>query len=64
MIVIRDFIGRHPHLTSWIGLAVGMVIILLWSAQDVALLPSQRLWLVLATIGLAGLCIWILRWEE
>jgi hypothetical protein len=61
---VRDLWERHPYLISWIALAIGMVAILLWTSRDVALLPSQRFWLVLATIGLAGLCVWILSWED
>jgi len=48
----------------WMVLAVGMVIILLWASKDVELLLRQRLALVVATIGLAGLCVWIIGWEE
>jgi len=61
---IVDFYNRHPKLTAWAVLAVGMVIILLWSAKDVGLLPQQTLALVIATIGLAGLCVWIIGWED
>jgi predicted tellurium resistance membrane protein TerC len=61
---IREFIERHPYLTSWVVLAVGMVAILLWTSKDVELLPSQRAWLVVATILLAGACVWIISWEE
>jgi len=60
---IRDFVNRHPRLTAWFALAVGMVIILLWSARDVGLLPHQMAVLVIATILLAGLCVWIIGWE-
>ncbi len=56
--------NRHPQLVAWFVLAVGMVIILLWSAKDVGLLPQQTLALVIATIGLAGLCVWIIGWED
>jgi hypothetical protein len=48
----------------WIVLAAGMVIILLWTSRDVELLLRQRLALVAATIGLAGLCVWIIGWED
>jgi hypothetical protein len=41
-----------------------MVIILLWSAKDVGLLPTQLFALVIATILLAGLCVWIIGWED
>lgn len=54
----------HPLLVTWVVLAVGMVVILLWASRDVELLARQRLFLVLATIGLAGLCAWIIGWEE
>jgi len=40
-----------------------MVIMLLWAAKDVGLLPRQMVALVIATILLAGLCVWIIGWE-
>jgi hypothetical protein len=40
-----------------------MVAMVLWSAKDVQLLAHQRAAIVLATIGLAGLCVWIIGWE-
>jgi|YNPNPStandDraft_1061719.scaffolds.fasta_scaffold07876_6 hypothetical protein len=58
------FVKRHPRLTSWFVLAIGMVIILIWSARDVGLLPGQWAALIVATIGLAGLCVWIIGWED
>ncbi|MCS7251046.1 MAG: hypothetical protein RMK32_00245 [Anaerolineae bacterium] len=61
---IKGFTERHPRLTAWIALAIGMVAILLWSARDVGLTPSQLLALVIATIVLAGLCVWIISWED
>jgi hypothetical protein len=63
MVAIREFIGKHPRLTSWFVLALGMVIMLLWAAKDVGLLPGQMAALVVATILLAGLCVWIIGWE-
>jgi hypothetical protein len=41
-----------------------MVVILVWSARDVGLEPGQWAALIVATIGLAGLCVWIIGWEE
>lgn len=61
---IRALAGRHPRIVAWIALAIGMVIILLWAAKDVGLLPSQLLALSVATIILAGLCVWIIGWED
>ena len=64
MTMLKDFAGRHPRLTAWGALALGMVVILLWSAKDVGLLPTQLAALVIATILLAGLCVWIIGWED
>lgn len=61
---MRDWWERHPYLISWLLLAIGMVAILLWTSREVELLASQRFWLVVATIGLAGLCVWIVSWED
>jgi protein-S-isoprenylcysteine O-methyltransferase Ste14 len=61
---IREWASRHPQLTAWIVLAVGMVIILIWSAKDVGLLAGQWVALIVATILLAGLCVWIIGWED
>lgn len=54
----------RPKLAAWIALAIGMVIILIVAARDVGLLWNQWLFLILATIGLAGLCVWIIGWES
>lgn len=61
---IKSWITLHPKLTAWFVLAIGMVILVVWSAKDVGLLPGQMLALVVATIGLAGLCVWIIGWED
>ncbi|HUT18186.1 MAG TPA: hypothetical protein VM366_03425 [Anaerolineae bacterium] len=63
MTSIREFASKHPRLISWIVLALGMVAMLLWAAKDVGLLPGQMVALVIATILLAGLCVWIIGWE-
>ena len=61
---IRSWIDQHPRLATWLILALGMVIIVVLSARDVGLLPGQMLALIVATIGLAGLCVWIIGWED
>ena len=48
MTLLKTWAGRHPRLFAWGALAVGMVIILLWSAKDVGLLPTQLAALVVA----------------
>jgi hypothetical protein len=64
MNALKTFASQHSRLTAWIVLAVGMVAILLWASKDVGLLPTQLLALVVATIVLAGLCVWIIGWED
>jgi len=64
MSALKQWINLHPKLAAWIALAIGMVILVVWSAKDVGLLPGQMLALVAATIGLAGLCVWIIGWED
>lgn len=64
MSTLKQFVNRHPRLAAWLVLAIGMVAILVWSARDVGLLPRQWAALIVATIGLAGLCVWIIGWEE
>ncbi len=64
MSAFKQWINLHPKLTAWIVLAIGMVILVVWSAKDVGLLPGQMLALIVATIGLAGLCVWIIGWEN
>jgi protein-S-isoprenylcysteine O-methyltransferase Ste14 len=61
---IKQFVTAHPQLTSWIVLALGMVIILVWSARDVGLLAGQWVALIVATIAVAGLAVWIIGWED
>ena len=50
-------------MVAWAILAVGMVAMLLYAARDVPLLPTQVLALIVATIILAGGCVWILTWD-
>lgn len=57
------FMNEHPFLTMWAILAVGMVVILLVTSRNVDLLPSQRLFMAVACVLLAGLCAWIVSWE-
>lgn len=56
--------SRHPRLAAWLVLSLGMVILLVIEARDVGLLPTQWVALVIATILVAGLCVWIVSWED
>ena len=55
---------RHPRLAAWIILSLGMVILLVIEARDVGLLATQWAALVVATILVAGACVWIISWED
>jgi CHASE2 domain-containing sensor protein len=61
---LKQFVIQHPRLTAWFVLAVGFVIILVVSAWQVGFSAGQWVALIVATIGLAGLCIWIIGWED
>lgn len=56
--------ATHPRLAAWIVLSVGMVTLLVIEARDVGLLARQWAALVVATVLVAGLCIWIISWED
>ncbi|MGD8473932.1 MAG: hypothetical protein PVH59_07390 [Anaerolineae bacterium] len=61
---IKEWASRHPRLTAWAVLAVGMVIILILSARNVGLEAMQWAALIVATVLLAGLCVWIIGWDD
>ena len=61
---IKNFASNHPQISSWIVLAIGMVIILVWSARDVGFTPGQWAALIITTILLAGVSVWIIGWED
>ena len=55
---------NHPRLSAWIVLALGMVILLTIEARDVGLLAGQWIALMVVTTLVAGLCIWIITWDD
>jgi len=64
MTQIRKIWQDHPNLVSWLALAVGMVIIVVIAARNVGFTAGQWTALIGATIALAGLCVWIISWED
>ena len=64
MATLVNWAKAHPRLSAWIVLAIGMVAILAYEAKDVGLLPGQWAALVVATVAVAGLCVWIIGWED
>ena len=61
---IINWAKAHPKLTAWAVLAVGMVAIIAYEARDVGLLAGQWVALIVATVLVAGLCVWIIGWED
>ena len=64
MNALKNWIKKHPNLTAWFVLALGMVIILVVEARDVGLENSQWFWLIIVTILVAGAAIWIISWGD
>lgn len=60
---LKEFLRAHPRLAQWALLAAAMALVVLWASSGVDLSPTQRLAIVAATVGLAGLCVWIIHWE-
>jgi hypothetical protein len=58
------WVVRHPRLAGWFALSVGMIALLVIEANDVGLLTTQWGALIIATILVAGLCVWIISWED
>ncbi|MCD4686969.1 MAG: hypothetical protein K8S97_13645 [Anaerolineae bacterium] len=59
-----QLIETWPRLTAWIVLSVGCVALLAYEARDVGLTTGNWIALIVATVLVAGLCIWIVSWEE
>jgi hypothetical protein len=63
-LAIVKWVMQHPHFSAWVVLAAGMVALLVAEARNVGLLPSQWVALIVATVLVAGACIWIISWED
>jgi hypothetical protein len=59
-----NWVKAHPRLAAWIVLALGMNLIVGFEARSVGLLAGQWLALLVATTLVAGLCVWIIGWED
>lgn len=64
MDTLKNWILKHPNLSAWFVLALGMVVLLVYEARDVGLQGSQWFWLIAITILVAGACIWIISWGD
>ena len=56
--------SHHPRLAAWIVLSLGMVAIIVYEARDVGLQATQWIALIVATVLIAGLCVYIVSWED
>lgn len=56
--------STHPRLAAWIVLSTGMIALIGYEGRNVGLLPRQWLALFVACVLVAGLCIWIISWED
>lgn len=57
-------IETWPRLSAWLVLSVGCVALLVYEARDVGLTVGNWIALIVATVLVAGLCIWIVSWED
>lgn len=64
METVKNWIFKHPYLSAWFALALGMVLLLVYEARDVGLQASQWFWLIVITVLVAGACIWIISWGD
>lgn len=64
MNTIKTWILKHPSLTAWFVLGLGMVALLVFEARTVGLTGSQWFWLIVVTVLVAGACIWIISWGD
>lgn len=64
MTPLINWAKAHPRLAAWIVLGLGMNAIVVYEARDVGLVAGQWAALVIATTLVAGLCVWIIGWEE
>lgn len=61
---MKAFLERHPDLGTWGFLSLAFLAALAWSAREVDLAARQWTTLAAASVVTAGLCAWILSWEQ
>jgi len=57
-------IETWPRITAWLVLSVFCVALLVYEGRDVGLTVGNWITLIVATVIVAGLCIWIISWED
>jgi hypothetical protein len=61
---IMTWARTHPRLAAWLVLGLGMDLMVAYEARNVGLLAGQWIALLVATTLVAGLCVWIIGWED
>lgn len=61
---VFGIVDRYPRISAWVVLAVGIVVLLVYEARDVGLSVGNWVALIVASVVVAGLCIWIVSWED
>ncbi len=61
---VIDWAKTHPRLAAWLVLGLGMDGMVAYEARAVGLQPGQWVALLVATTLVAGLCVWIIGWED
>ena len=59
-----NWASHHPRLAAWIVLSLGMIGLITFEGRNVGLLARQWAALWVACVMVAGLCIWIISWED
>ncbi len=54
----------YPRISMWGVLSAGIIALLVYEARDVGLTTGNWIALIIASIVVAGLCIWIVSWED
>jgi hypothetical protein len=60
---VKSFPASHPYLAAFALLAIAMQGVLYWATRSLSLAPTQYGAIAVATVALAGLCVWIVTWE-
>jgi hypothetical protein len=61
---IITLLDAYPRISAWVVLSLGIVALLVYEARDVGLSAGNWIALIVASIVVAGLCIWIVSWED
>ncbi len=61
---VVNILEVYPRISAWVVLSVGIVGLLVYEARDVGLTAANWVALIVASVIVAGLCIWIVSWED